>query len=206
MRQALTWEGARASCPSRPSTTKLARCCLKLEGLGEQRWVGYTIGLVGIWAGAPWWRGSSSGGHYSAHSQSALHCLSSLSLIPLLCLPVKPAGGSEHHSQAPPALAATTVGPASGSPARQFPQSLGISDFPSSLSTEWELWGQRSGYSEGSPLARAPLDAKKAAFRAQGAVGRGRLTGRGGPVLPLRRAPTLEGTGEVGRGPCRGAA
>ncbi|XP_010837116.1 PREDICTED: LOW QUALITY PROTEIN: uncharacterized protein LOC104987751 [Bison bison bison] len=35
---------------------------------------------------------------------------------PLLCLPVKPAGGSEHHSQSTPALAATaTIGPASGS-------------------------------------------------------------------------------------------
>lgn len=100
MRHAFTWEGARAGCSSRPSTTKLAQFYLNLEGLGEQlgwgRGEGHTLGSAGIWAGAPWWRGSSSGGHYNACSKNALHCLSSLSLIPLLCLPVKPAGGSEH--------------------------------------------------------------------------------------------------------------
>ena len=106
----------------------------ELEGRGERRGVGCCEGHCR----SRWhlgWRSRVERlvfrGHYNAHSQSALHRLSSLSLMPRLCLPVKPAGGSEHLSRAPPALAATTIGPASRSPARQFPQrAWGISDSP----------------------------------------------------------------------------
>lgn len=118
MRHTLTWEGARASCSSRPSTTKLAQFYLNLEGLGERRGVGmrwgHTIGPLAF--GQVLRGGEALLGALTMHALKMPFTSLQPQPHPLLCLPVKPAGGSEHHSQSTPALAATaTIGPASGS-------------------------------------------------------------------------------------------
>ena len=79
---------------------------VNLEGLGERRGVGMrwgrTIGSAGIWAGAPRWRGSSSGGPYNARSKNALHVSAASASSPSFASQSSLLGGLSTTDRAPP--------------------------------------------------------------------------------------------------------
>ena len=159
-------------CSSRPSTTKLAQFYLNLEGLGDRRGVGMrwgrTIGSAGIWAGAPRWRGSSSGGPYNARSKNALHVSAASASSPSFASQSSLLGGLSTTDRAPPPWQRLLLlaQPADHPPGSREPGApvTSRSSLPTAQGSFRDNTAIRAQVPGRPSLTRSPLGGKKAAF------------------------------------------